>query len=53
MEIVGNKLLIDGFVFIRSKTIKGRTYWDCNRLHQREYSARAISLIQEDSNVLS
>lgn len=39
------KLIIDGYVYIKSKNEKRlqRTYWDCNRLRNKECSARAIT----------
>lgn len=42
-EIKGNKLFIDGFTYLKSRTGKGRVYWDCARVRQRQCSARAIT----------
>ena len=41
--IEGNKLLLDGFVYYRSRRAKGRQYWDCNRVRAKECTARAVT----------
>ncbi|KAK7604826.1 hypothetical protein V9T40_006012 [Parthenolecanium corni] len=40
-EVVDKKLLIDRYVYIRSKTHKGRKYWDCCLVRSKQCSARA------------
>lgn len=39
----GKKLILGGFVYLRSYCKNGSCYWDCNRLRQGECTARAIT----------
>lgn len=44
IEISGNKLLLDGFIYFRSKIHKSKIYWECRRLRlNRDCNARAIT----------
>lgn len=52
-KIVDKKLLLDGYIYLKSKTHKGKTYWDCKRVRQRECTARAITMqVREEVVVL-
>ena len=42
-KVVDNKLLLDGYIYVKSRSQKGRTYWDCRRLRRRECTARAVT----------
>lgn len=42
-EIQDKKLLIDGYIYVRSRSANGRIYWDCRNVRKRECSARAIT----------
>ena len=42
-KVEGNKLLLDGYVYYRSRRAKNKTYWDCNKLRAKECTARAIT----------
>lgn len=42
-KLVDGKLQIDGFRYVRSKSVKGRTYWDCQLVRDGLCRARAIT----------
>ena len=42
-QVYDKKLTIDGFLYLRSKSKKDKTYWDCKRLRLKECKARAIT----------
>ena len=42
-KIIDNKLHIDGYIYYRSKSVKERIYWECNRLRVGLCTARAIT----------
>lgn len=43
-EIVGKKLLLGGFIYVRSKqSTNGNFYWDCQKVRRGECKARAIT----------
>lgn len=51
-KVVGTKLLVDGFVYVRSRVRDSKTYWDCRRLRSRECRARAVSMLAADGAVI-
>ncbi|KAL7299220.1 hypothetical protein TKK_0007815 [Trichogramma kaykai] len=51
-KFLGKKLLVDGYVYLRSQQAKGRTYWDCNRLRAKECDARAITTGDSDETLV-
>lgn len=42
-RIVDGKLHVAGYVYYKSKTRGGRTYWECRLVKQKQCTARAIS----------
>lgn len=42
-EISGNKLLLDGYVYVRSRARGDRVYWDCQRTKRKECQGRAVT----------
>ena len=42
-EIQGKKLLLEGFVYLRSRVTEAKIYWDCSRVRSGQCSARAIT----------
>lgn len=42
-KVVDKKLLLEGFIYLKSKSQKNKTYWDCKRLRAGECKARAIT----------
>ncbi len=42
-EIVGSKLIIDGFIYPCCRQCGIRTYWDCQKVKVGECTARAIT----------
>ena len=42
-EISGGKLLVDGYVYVRSRTRGSRVYWDCQRTKRKECTGRAVT----------
>ena len=40
---IGNKLHVEGYIYVKCRTRKGRTYWDCRRVRRGECRARAIT----------
>ena len=44
-RIEDKKLLLDGFVYVRSRESNGRMYWDCRLVRSRQCGARAITSI--------
>ena len=44
-KIENNKLIIDGFVYVKSRTSKDhdKIYWDCRKVRSKECRARAIT----------
>lgn len=42
-KMLGTKLIIDGYIYLRSRKHKGKVYWDCRRLRAKECTARAIT----------
>lgn len=54
-RIIDKKLCLDGYVYLRSRRAKGKTYWDCRRVRSGECNARAITndpLPEEELTVL-
>lgn len=52
-EIVGGKrLFLEGFVYVRSKADGHRTYWDCNKVRNKECKARAITVFVGENVVV-
>lgn len=43
-KVVGKKLVIDGYSYVKSRERKNKVYWDCQKVRARECSARAITL---------
>lgn len=41
--LVGTKLSVDGYMYIRSRKQRERIYWDCQKLRGKECTARAIT----------
>lgn len=37
------KLVMDGSVYLRSRCTWGKSYWDCNRLHQKLCTVRLVT----------
>lgn len=37
------QLIFDGFIYLKSKSAKGKVYWDCKRLRTKECRARAVT----------
>lgn len=48
--LIGSKLVIDGFLYHKSRDIpeKEKTYWDCTRLRKKECRARAITSLARE-----
>lgn len=44
---LGSKLIMDGFVYNKSKSRNGKTNWDCRRVRKHECGARAITYDSE------
>lgn len=42
-EISEGKLLVDGYVYVRSRVRGNRAYWDCQRTKMKQCTARAVS----------
>jgi len=42
-EIKDKKLFVDGYAYVRSRSAKGRIYWDCRLVRLKECTARAIT----------
>ena len=42
-KILDKKLCLEGYVYLRSRRAKGKTYWDCRRVRGGECNARAIT----------
>lgn len=42
-KIIGKKLLVDGYVYLRSSVTEEKIYWDCNRVRNGHCTARAIT----------
>ncbi len=42
-KIVGSKLMIDGFIYLRCRQCVIHTYWDCQKVRAEECAARAIT----------
>lgn len=44
-QLVGKKLIIGGYIYVRSKPSKNNQfYWDCQLVRRKECKARAITL---------
>lgn len=43
-QIVEKKLLLDGYVYLRSRIVKEKIYWDCRLVRGGTCSARAITI---------
>lgn len=43
-KLVGSKLVINGFTYVKSRQRGRRIYWDCQKLRMRECTARAVTL---------
>lgn len=52
-KIVGTKLIIDGFIYIKSRKRNGRTYWDCQKLRAGVCNARAVTTTAAVGNALN
>lgn len=44
---LGTKLVLNGYVYLRSKCDKVKAYWNCNRLRKKECKVRAITVNKE------
>lgn len=42
-EMIGKKLLLNGYIYVWSKENKDRTYWECKRLRLKKCRARVIT----------
>ncbi len=42
-KIVVSKLIIDEFIYLRCRQCGIRTYWNCQKVRDGEYTARAIT----------
>lgn len=42
-EIVGNKLILDGYVYYHGKYADARRHWECRRLRTKECTARVVT----------
>lgn len=51
-KIIDKKLLLDGFVYLRSRPRGPKTYWDCNRLRRGECTARAVTTMHGDEIIV-
>lgn len=52
-EIINKiRLLMDGFVYVRSYQDGNKTYWDCYKLRKHECSARAITVHTSGGNFI-
>lgn len=50
-EIVGvNRLLVEGFVYVKSRSDGNRTYWDCYKVRRGECKGRATTVSTGGSN---
>lgn len=52
VKIIGKKLLVDGFVYLRSRVREEKSYWDCRRVRSRECKARAVSMPGVDGGIV-
>lgn len=46
------KLILDGFIYLRSRKAGNRVYWDCKKLRSKECSARAVTLFSVDGEIV-
>ena len=51
-QIVGTKLFLDGFMYLKSKSSKGKVYWDYHLLRKKECTARAITADTEPGELV-
>lgn len=51
-RVIDKKLHLDGYMYVRSRTAKGRVYWDCRLLRGRTCTARAITSDPEEGGVI-
>ena len=42
-QVVGGKLHVDGYIYVRSRVAKSKTYWDCRQVRSGTCKARAIT----------
>ena len=47
-KVIGKKLQIDGYMYVRSREAKSKIYWDCRRVRSGECKARAITTAPRD-----
>jgi len=46
------KLLSHGYVYLKSKSEKNKTYWECRRLPKKECRAQAITSLRNDELIV-
>lgn len=42
-KIIGNKLVLDGFIYLKSFAKNGKVYWDCRLLRGRQCKSRVVT----------